>query len=60
MRTRRRTLVLGDESARHPFLATLPPHVRKVDREAAAPRQGWRAFLAAYCASVAAVFAFIV
>jgi len=24
----RRTLVLGDESAHHPFLQTLPPHVR--------------------------------
>lgn len=24
----RRSLVLGDESAHHPFLQTLPPHVR--------------------------------
>lgn len=24
----RRSLVLGDETARHPFLQTLPPHVR--------------------------------
>ena len=24
----RRSLVLGDEHARHPFLQTLPPHVR--------------------------------
>jgi hypothetical protein len=27
----RRALVLGDEGARHPFLKTLPPHVRRVD-----------------------------
>ena len=33
----RRSLVLGDESAHHPFLQTLPPHVR-VDRPVASPR----------------------
>ncbi|NOW46983.1 hypothetical protein FHW96_003154 [Novosphingobium sp. SG751A] len=34
----RRSLVLGDESAHHPFLQTLPPHVR-VDRPVASPCQ---------------------
>ncbi|WDF73594.1 hypothetical protein [Novosphingobium sp. KACC 22771] len=32
----RRSLVLGDESAHHPFRQTLPPHVR-VDRPVASP-----------------------
>lgn len=32
----RRSLVLGDESAHHPFLQTLPPHVR-VNRPVASP-----------------------
>ena len=27
--SKRRALVLSDESARHPFLASLPPHVRR-------------------------------
>lgn len=28
----RRSLVLGDETARHPFLQSLPPHVRSGGR----------------------------
>jgi hypothetical protein len=62
MRQRRRALVLGDESARHPFLASLPPHVRKVAVESGrnlTSGSGWRQFLTAYCASFAAVIAFI-
>lgn len=31
MQNRRRALVLTDESARHPFLRSLPPHVRGSD-----------------------------
>jgi hypothetical protein len=66
MRSKRRALVLGDESARHPFLASLPPHVRRVEK-APPPRRGlarfapgnWREFLAAYCASFVAVSIFI-
>lgn len=62
MRTQRRTLVLGDESARHPFLASLPPHVRRVDDSR--PTRPWRTsalrdFLTAYCAGFAAMMVFI-
>lgn len=62
----RRTLVLTDESARHPFLASLPPHVRFVAAEGEDEdvRSRWtmqdlREFLMAYCASFLAVSAFI-
>jgi hypothetical protein len=61
----RRTLVLTDESARHPFLASLPPHVRFVPKEGEAeaqPRwtmQDMREFLMAYCACFLAVSTFI-
>jgi len=61
----RRTLVLTDETARHPFLAELPPHVRQGLDPQEAPR-GWRitmedlrTFLMAYCACLLAVTAFI-
>jgi hypothetical protein len=59
---KRRALVLCDESARHPFLASLPPHVREVEEPQ--PRRltsgsGWREFLTAYCASFVAVMVFI-
>jgi len=66
MRTKRRALVLTDESARHPFLRTLPPHVR--DGAAAAraiwPRlrlsqQDWRTFFTTYCAAFVVVSIFI-
>ncbi|MFC0589050.1 hypothetical protein ACFFF7_06455 [Novosphingobium aquiterrae] len=62
----RRALVLSDEAARHPFLASLPAHVRLTD-EAAISRPRWpglsRAMLrdmaATYCASFIAVSVFI-
>ena len=62
----RRALVLVDESARHPFRRSLPPHVRA---PLAGPplRAGWlrlgkedvKSFFAAYCACFVAVTAFI-
>lgn len=61
--SKRRALVLGDESARHPFLASLPPHVRRVERDLDARSRvdggGWREFLTAYTASFVAVAVFI-
>ena len=65
MTIRRRALVLSDEAAGHPFLRSLPPHVRKVEPEPAGRRSwrfGWsdvRTFLAAYCASFLAISIFI-
>jgi hypothetical protein len=62
MITRRRALVLRDESARHPFLASLPPHVRRVEEpkpKRLTSGSGWRQFLTAYCASFVAVMVFI-
>lgn len=62
----RRALVLGDESARHPFLQTLPPHVRRVtedDRRQVLMDRSFRlsdlrrAF-ASYCATFVAVTIF--
>lgn len=62
----RRALVLTDETARHPFRAQLPAHVR---REPVTPRQRYdwrltasdmRGFATAYFASFAAVLAFII
>jgi hypothetical protein len=38
----RRTLVLTDEAARHPFLASLPPHVRAVSDEGMPAKPDWR------------------
>ena len=39
----RRALVLTDESARHPFRASLPPHVRRlVDEDGASPAEWLR------------------
>lgn len=62
MRTKRSALVLGDESARHPFLASLRPHVRNVDagdlRERT-QRSVWRDFLAAYCVSLVVISIYI-
>lgn len=62
----RRALVLTDETARHPFLASLPPWVRAVADPVAVPgRQrrisvrDWRDFLTAYCASFVAVMVFL-
>lgn len=62
----RRSLVLSDETARHPFLASLPPHVRG-KREAIPLRPAWtvtqddvRGFVSAYFACLAAVAVFII
>lgn len=60
----RRSLVLTDETARHPFLASLPPHVRLGTAAAAMPRrQGvmkdLRDFLTAYSACFVAVSLYI-
>ena len=62
----RRYLVLTNEARRHPFLASLPPHVRQFDEE---PERRWRPFaigaddvrqfLMAYCACLLAVATFI-
>lgn len=52
----RRSLVLVDETARHPFLRNLPPHVRtaRAPLPRAPKRDTWldslRQFLLAYCA----------
>jgi hypothetical protein len=58
----RRALVLTDESQRHPFRASLPPHV--VQDQPALHRLGltgkdWRDVLMAYSGSFAAVITFI-
>ncbi|MFN4114704.1 MAG: hypothetical protein ACK4GD_12265 [Sphingomonadaceae bacterium] len=61
----RRALVLTDETARHPFLASLPPHVRG-GTEPVRARTGWRlnaadirGFFATYLASLVVIGAFI-
>jgi hypothetical protein len=63
MNRKRRALVLVDESAKHPFLASLPPHVRQVardlDRRSTISGPGWRQFISAYCASFVAIVVFI-
>ncbi|HMO68586.1 MAG TPA: hypothetical protein PKD92_03510 [Novosphingobium sp.] len=62
----RRGLVLTDETARHPFLASLPPWVRASVEPVAVPgrkrrvtARDWRDFLTAYCASFVAVMIFL-
>ena len=63
----RRSLVLTDEAARHPFRASLPPHWRGDAREDAVPsRMPWRVtagdareFLLAYGAFFTATMAYI-
>jgi len=60
----RRSLVLTDESARHPFRAILPPHSRELRIEGRLPwrDQLWRdarGFAQAYCACLLAVSAFL-
>lgn len=60
----RRSLVLTDETARHPFLASLPPHVRKGTPPVRVERKPWlrladlRDFLVAYCACFVGVSVF--
>ncbi|AKH41860.1 hypothetical protein FHS61_002612 [Altererythrobacter atlanticus] len=67
----RRSLVLTTESARHPFRASLPPHVFERRAEEVENLAPWRArfalysddvrnFLTTYCACFVAVFTFIV
>lgn len=60
----RRSLVLTDESSRHPFRQSLPPHVR---REPVGAPNLWqfsgsdvRGFASAYLAATAAIFTFII
>jgi hypothetical protein len=59
----RRSLVLTDETARHPFLASLAPHVRGVAPPLKRQRPDWvtslREFLLAYCACFIAVSLYI-
>ncbi len=61
----RRALVVTDESARHPFLMSLPPHVRRGIAPATARSaqgigtQDVKEFLLAYCACFVCVSAFI-
>jgi len=63
----RRSLVLTDESARHPLRAGLPPHSRMLRDETAEPRVPWRSvlwndvrgFAQVYLAAVFAVSAFL-
>jgi len=61
----RRSLVLTDETARHPFLASLPPHVRQGGQPKRIKRRHWfdlndlRDFLSAYCACFIAVSLYI-
>ncbi|MGN6497278.1 MAG: hypothetical protein ACTHKM_04270 [Tsuneonella sp.] len=61
----RRSLVLTDETARHPFRASLPPHVRR-NLIPTPPRPAWaltqddvRGFVGAYFACLVAVAIFI-
>lgn len=62
----RRALVITDESARHPFLASLPPHVRRgtepFQRKVSGrfTVQDIKEFLMAYCACFVAVSAFLI
>ena len=63
----RRSLVLTDETARHPFRASLPAQWREERHEFAEPRVPWRytlledarGFAQTYCACLMAVIAFI-
>jgi hypothetical protein len=62
----RRSLVLTDEQARHPFRASLPPHVCRGDRFVierstwALSRDDIYGFTSAYFACLVAVAVFIV
>jgi len=52
----RRSLVLGDESAHHPFRQSLPPHVchrpRSALRKAKAPSSRVKAWIKALCKAI--------
>jgi hypothetical protein len=62
----RRALVITDETARHPFLASLPPHVRAAQAPRMAHKAPWftlrdlQDFLMAYCACFLAVSTFLI
>lgn len=61
---KRRSLVLTDETARNPFLAGLPPHIRLGVPAVAVPRsritaQDVKEFFLAYCACFVAVSAYL-
>lgn len=62
---KRRSLVLTDDTARHPFLASLPPFVRLGTAPILLRRPNWitmqsvRDFLLAYCACFVMVSTFI-
>lgn len=63
---RRRSLVLTDETARHPFRASLPPHVKR-DLHDIPAESLWRmtmedarGFASVYVAATAAIMAFII
>ena len=64
----RRSLVLTDEAAQHPFRATLAAQWREDRHEFAEPRAPWRERLAmdvrgfaqTYCACLFAVTAFVI
>jgi len=67
----RRSLVLTTDSARHPFRASLPPHVFSRMADDLEPRAPWRerlalnsedvrSFLMTYCACLVAVTTFII
>jgi hypothetical protein len=61
----RRSLVLSEEQSRHPFLASLPPHVRSgamalpAVHKRVITMQDLREFLMAYCACFLAVSLYI-
>jgi hypothetical protein len=61
----RRSLVVTDESARHPFLQSLPPHVRhgqapvRARKRWAISAHDWRDFFLSYCACFVAVSTYI-
>jgi hypothetical protein len=64
--TSRRALVLTDESARHPFRITLPPHVCATPVRDSLLRslkeafqRDWRSVATTYCATFCAVTLFM-
>lgn len=66
MNRKRRALVLCDESARHPFRQSLPPHVRSA-KATTMPDPSWlqvavgdwRNLVAAYCTTLIVALVFI-
>ena len=65
MKRTRRSLVLTDEAARHPFRASLPPHVvsgepaRRVRSRFMPSRADMRGFATTYFATLTAALVFI-